>query len=129
MFMTPLIDDDFASGSHKDFVKKSSSSQAFGVTFDVVESEGTKITTFVPATPGGQPTSGPQLSPETNVVYSPIPADFGKLQQIVGAIPRAEDGHVITADYHNGVRDALTAILNYFAKAQIVVTSLVADED
>src|SRR5512134_566752 len=34
------------------------------------------------------------------------------LQTLVNAIPKAEDGHVITSDYHNSLRAALLAMLD-----------------
>lgn len=39
-------------------------------------------------------------------------ATSSDLQILIATIPRAEDGHVITAEYHNAVRAALIAIAN-----------------
>ena len=55
-----------------------------------------------PLTPPLPPTPGP-ASPTANA---------SDLQVMISAIPIAQDGHIITADYHNALRLALVAIAN-----------------
>jgi hypothetical protein len=53
----------------------------------------------------------PQLPVPAPTPASPT-ASASDLQVMISAIPIAQDGHVITADYHNALRLALVAIAN-----------------
>src|SRR5439155_9136904 len=59
-----------------------------------------------PLTPPLPPTPVPTPGPA-----SPT-ANASDLQVMISAIPIAQDGHIITADYHNALRLALVAISN-----------------
>jgi hypothetical protein len=55
-------------------------------------------------TTGQPPPVQPPVSPT---------ASASDLQILIASVPTAQDGHVITADYHNSVRNALVAIANH----------------
>jgi len=59
---------------------------------------------FVPPQPPPQPAPSPQPASPT--------ASASDLQVMIAAIPIAQDGHVITTEYHNALRLALVAIAN-----------------
>ena len=63
---------------------------------------GSVIFPFPFPTPGQQPTPQPT---------SPT-ASASDLQVLISMVPVAQDGHVITAEYHNALRNALIAIAN-----------------
>jgi hypothetical protein len=66
------------------------------------------ILTFPPV--GFPPT--PLPVPQTPVPVSPT-ATASDLQILISSVPIAQDGHVITADFHNALRLALVAIANH----------------
>jgi hypothetical protein len=53
------------------------------------------------------------IKPPTTAEQPPTPtASTSDLQVLIAAVPIAQDGHVITAEYHNALRNALMAIAN-----------------
>ncbi len=65
-------------------------------------------------TPTPPPVSAPPAPVTPPAPVPPANAPATRLQVLLAAIPRAEDGHIITAEYHNALRSALLAIADQF---------------
>jgi hypothetical protein len=66
---------------------------------------------FFPPVGGGTTQPTPQPTPQPPTPASPT-ASASDLQVMIAAIPVAQEGHLITSEYHNALRLALVAIAN-----------------
>jgi hypothetical protein len=60
------------------------------------------------------PVSAPPVPVTPPAPVPPANTPATRLQVLLASIPRAEDGHIITAEYHNALRSALLAIADQF---------------